>query len=328
MSKIFRRKLPRILLFFLGLWIVLSAASWLFFPKALTKEAGMLHTSFETYLAEPKQSIDVLFLGDSVPLCGITPPVVWNESGIPSFVCAEAATALPDMESFLRSFLKKQSPKVVMLEMDTYYFDFTPSDVFQTKLEDAFPIFAFHDNWKTVPLAKMLPSPDVSPSIEKGYHIWKAIAPADNAPYMIFTDEEAAYLPAQNKILKHIQRICEKRNIQLILFSAPNARHHNYRKHNTFTRVAEELDLPYIDLNLRLDEVGIDWTMDTADWGDHLNCQGAEKLSKYLAHFLSSLDCLTDRRAEPEYQSWNETYIAYQKKLDSIETVVKPARES
>ena len=48
----------------------------------------------------------------------------------------------------------------------------------------------------------------------------------------------------------------------------------------TVKDLKEKQHLTYIDMNLCLDEIGINWQTDSADHGDHLNISGAVKVEK------------------------------------------------
>jgi hypothetical protein len=61
--------------------------------------------------------------------------------------------------------------------------------------------------------------------------------------------------------------------------------------------------------------MGFDFSTDMMDERGHLNAQGAEKLSQYLAAYLKANYGLPDRRGDPAYSSWDEAaagYFAYE----------------
>ena len=90
--------------------------------------------------------------------------------------------------------------------------------------------------------------------------------------------------------LKNIRALCEKNGAQLILISSPSAKNWNYPNHNGIAALAAEMGLTYIDMNLMQDQLKIDWQVDTKDAGDHMNWDGAQKVSRWLAGYLSSLE--------------------------------------
>ena len=66
----------------------------------------------------------------------------------------------------------------------------------------------------------------------------------------------------------------------------------------------------YEDLNLN-DALGIDWASDTKDGGDHLNFDGAKKVSAYVGNWLSEAYGLKDKRNNPDYKHWEEDSVEY-----------------
>ena len=98
--------------------------------------------------------------------------------------------------------------------------------------------------------------------------------------------------------LEKIRMLCVKNQAELVLISTPSPANYNYKKHNGLQKLADQYSLEYLDLNLKLEEIGIDWAVDTLDKGDHLNISGAEKVTKYLGDYLSGKYGLTDRRQE------------------------------
>jgi hypothetical protein len=52
----------------------------------------------------------------------------------------------------------------------------------------------------------------------------------------------------------------------------------------------------YIDFNVLKDEIGIDWSQDTGDAGDHINIYGCEKTTRYLIDYLNENYDLPDHR--------------------------------
>ena len=65
----------------------------------------------------------------------------------------------------------------------------------------------------------------------------------------------------------------------------------------------------------KADEIGLDYTTDTFDYGQHLNVDGAEKTAVYLGNILKDQYRLTDHRGESETASqWNKIVSDYKTK--------------
>lgn len=100
--------------------------------------------------------------------------------------------------------------------------------------------------------------------------------------------------------------------------SAPTVANWDMAKHNGIQAFADELGVEYLDLNLLNNAVGIDWSTDTRDKGDHVNLAGAIKVTRYVGWYLSKRYHLPDRRKDEAYASWNDSLKRYKKYLASL----------
>ena len=69
--------------------------------------------------------------------------------------------------------------------------------------------------------------------------------------------------------------------------------------------------VPYLDFNLLEKELGINWKTDTMDGGDHLNMNGAKKVTEYLGAYLKKNYVLSDYRENQMYQYWHRDWKKY-----------------
>ena len=91
------------------------------------------------------------------------------------------------------------------------------------------------------------------------------------------------------------------------------------KKHNGITKLAEQLGVEYIDMNLLADEIPIDWDTDTRDGGDHMNNYGAEKVCDYIGEYLLNTGLFVDHRLDDEYAKWNEFLEQFNKQKAEAE---------
>ena len=281
------RRLPAIFCFFLILALLLALFSWYFTPKNNTPEAGIQDYTASGFLAEEPNSMDYVILGDSVPLCAFSPVVMEQTQGIRGYVCATTGQELLKSERFLKAFFENQSPRVVILEANHLYRDFTALDRGVDLLEDAVPLLRYHDGWKFLrPGTALSPVRYTQRIPERGYYEKVGISPAPNGEYMIPGNGVTPVPDASRRAVARIQSLCEKNGAILLLVSAPSAANWDQCSHNGVRAMADALGLNYVDMNL--EAVAIDWNLDTVDAGDHLNGTGAWKASVWLADYLAA----------------------------------------
>ena len=87
--------------FLLGLVILIVFLSQFFRPKNNTEMHGMEDVAANGILGEPEQSIDVLFIGDSVSYCSVIPIQIWRDYGITSYMCGTSLQQLYYSKEFL-----------------------------------------------------------------------------------------------------------------------------------------------------------------------------------------------------------------------------------
>ena len=306
-------KIKRILgsaIFLLGLFLLVNLTSIIFQPQNNSRSAGMEDITANGILGEPEQTIDVLFLSDSVGYCSIVPLQIWRAYGITSYVCGTPSQPLYYSMEFLEKTFKTQSPKVVVLETMPIFKSFEDRDALKNKIEQHFPIFRYHDRWKNM---ESLLTQEMSLSInynyivqDKGYRYFTAVdePPRDGNFEMI---PDVAWIPEECKeAVAEIKSICDAHGAKLVLLGAPNVCTWSPDRYNAVAYLAVDLEVPYYEMNFMREEVPIDWYTDSFDEGEHLNIWGAQKVTAFLGEYLNSLGIFEDKRMDKEYEAWNE----------------------
>ena len=301
--------------FLLILAVLLVLLSLVFFPKGNRLEDGIQEPELYGFLGEPENSLDVVVLGDSIPLCSMIPPRLWRDFGYTSYVCASTAQKLCQSEKLLTVFLKSQQPKFVLLETDQLYLEMSTLDVLQCNLEGLLPVLRYHDNWKFVRPSQMLRTPDYSCRDSlKGYHLRKTIDALDPEAYMLPTEEAEPIFSAAEAGVRRIKALCDRAGAKLVLYTAPNAATWNTPRHNAVQALADSLEVPYLDGNLEV--TNLVWQSDTLDKGEHLNLLGAEKVTAWLGTCFASTGLLEDKRGDPAYALWEEDLAEFERRVD------------
>ncbi len=305
--KKFAKTAGRIVCFALILLVLLLGTSLLFQPKSNSKDAGMLDATANGILSEPKNTIDVLIVGDSEAYSAFVPLKVWKDYGYTPYVCATSAQILCYSYEFLEKTFQTQKPKVVMLETNAIYRSFTYSDIVTQKLSEKLSVFRYHNRWKTLSFRDWSFGVDLSNTeINKGYIYTNGINPADEKGYMRPTKMRESFPRKNRTYVEKIQKLCERNGAKLVLVSTPSVKNWDMRKHNAIEDFSKQLGCDYLDMNTLRKEVPINWQTDTRDKGDHMNYEGALKVSSFVGRYCESLGIFKDKRGQKEYSQWDD----------------------
>ncbi len=257
---------------------------------------------------ERENSIDAVFLGDSEVYSSVSPLELWEKYGYSTYDCSHGAIKSYESYDFLESMLSKQNPKIVFLEANFLYRNYNSAYIVYDRISERLSLFEYHDLWKKY----FNPNQEYEKTYNysyKGYLLNKKILSANNTQYMVKTNS-AKHIPQKNlDYFDKMYTLCKERNIEIVLFNSPSKINWNYEKHNGIANLAEEYGIDYIDLNII--DIGIDWSNDTRDRGDHVNHNGAVKVTQYLGNYLHDKNILDDRRGDTSYKDWNELLKKY-----------------
>ena len=265
---------------------VLGAA---FTPKRSDPGSGITNSNARGFYGEPKNSIDVLVLGDSNAYSACSPMYIWNKYGIPTYVAAEG---------------------------------------FQNVTYKYLPLAQYHNRWKSMSVSDMFGARDYTyRSASRGQYLSMEVKPFSGQSKMVET-KAVEDIPEVSKILldKLIDK-CEKNGIKIMFMETPTAKSWNYARHNAMVKYAKAKNIDFVDMNTLKGDYAIDWSTDTRDGGRHLNCKGAEKVSAYLGKYISENYSFKDKRHSEKYADWNNDYLDYVKYM-SGETVSLEAQQS
>lgn len=305
-----------------GFWgillLLLIQCSFLFVPKRNTVKDGIANRDSHAYgvLAEPANSLDVIVVGDSEGYSGISPMVMWKERGITSFVCSQSGQRSSEAYYMLKKALKRQNPRLVILETDLFYHNRNVPTEINHALEYMsqyyLPVFKYHDRWKSLTARDFSPKQDYNQKdVMKGYFHSKKVAPYQGGEYMNQSEGRESVDQTVTFWTDRIVNLCREKNISLLLVGVTSPKNWDYSRHNTVNDYAIKNNVPFLDLNLFTKDIKIDWNKDSRDGGDHLNTSGAEKLSKYLGTYLAAHYPLADHRNDKNYSEWNKELEQY-----------------
>lgn len=301
---------------------ILHIFSLILMPKSNTKEAGFQHASAYSVVNEPKNTIDVLIIGTSQAYCSFIPLEIWENTGITSYLCSTPSQPLYYAEEFLHTACKTQSPKLVVLETDMFFEKFNEINILMHHIENTFPLIKYHNRWKDLRASDFVLEYDHSRRhLGKGFIYDYRHNEIDYSPYMIPTDEVQTITDYGLYYLERIVKFCKKKDIKLVFVSSPSAANWNYSKHNAIVQLSDKYNIEYVDTNLSLDEINLNWDTDWLDEGKHLNYYGALKFTNWFEKYLESFDFLHNKRSDPAYTFWNEDVQTVNKETELNKTM-------
>ena len=270
---------------------------------------------FASVSAEKKNTIDVLVAGDSESYTSVSPMDLWDRAGIAAYDCGQPGQRIQETYYILKTAFRTQSPKLVLFETNTMFRDPGFLKNVQLSLTEPlayhFPVIKYHNAWKA-----LFDGPGGPKKSYKGFEIRdKVVSYEGDEEYMKETKDKAQIPEVVRIYMEKIKRLCEKNGADLLLVSAPSPKNYNYKKHNSLEEYARENDLPYVDLNMKFRDIGIDWKQDSYDRGDHLNISGARKVTAYIGEYLADNYDLPDRRNDDGWREWDDLAREYLEEL-------------
>lgn len=275
--------------------------SFILLPKENIKEFSILEVTGNEILGEKKDSIDVVFIGDSLTYSGISPMDIYKYKGYTSFDIGSPAQVIKQAYKHMEIAIESQHPKVIFFEANVIMRD-PKKAKFKYKLskfeELYIPIYTYHNNWKKMLFNFYDDSIDYEwINYTKGFKYVPSINSYKETNYME-TKNKPKEIPSNNYdyVLK-MKELCKKNNVKFIIISTPNAKSWDYSKYLAIRDLSTKLDIEYIDLNVD-NPLNINWITETKDKGDHLNYQGALKVSKFIADYLDENDLVESKYNE------------------------------
>ena len=310
-----KNNIIKALVFLLILIIILFIISYIFIPKNNSEEYGMENEQAMGILGERENSIDVLVLGDSEPMASIIPMKMWKDYGITSYVCSTAGQTLPDTCKMAYDVLKKQNPKIVILETNNSYIQTKITVPMARVVNIVFPITKHHNRWKNLKGADFFGAINYKETdVNRGYYYVGKVDKADFSNYMTNSDEIEEISTSNKLYIKFLKAYVESKGAKLIMVSVPNTKNWTYQRHNAMKAFTEQEKIEFLDMNELKDEIKINWNTETGDAGEHVNYYGALKVTNYLGKWLNSKNILENHKEDSNYNNWNEDLKIFENK--------------
>ena len=280
---------------------------------------------------QPKNKIDVLFLGSSHVHCNVNTQLLWDEYGMAAYLMTGAEQPLWNSYYNLKEALKNQKPKLVVLDMfcpSRFYDDFQPGwadenldgmrislnkleAVYTSVQEEQSHFFLgfteYHSRYD------QLTTEDFQNFVwnRKTQERWKGYTPLNRhaeltEPDMSHVTTSQEMTEKSKEYFEKVVELTKKEGITLALISGPYLlEERDQEVYNFIGQLAEKDGLLFWNTNTpaHYREMGLDFSTDYADHA-HLNEAGGAKYTAYLGKWLSQNYSFPDRRGQKGYESW------------------------
>lgn len=285
---------------------------------------------------------DVLFLGSSHMVMGISPMELWKEYGITSYNLANHGQWIPVDYWALKNALQYTTPKAVVLDVRAIDIDnnkYSPEHISQLhELFDAMPfgkmkidavkdllpkdkwmeyLFNFsiyHTRWNEIDesfFGKAKPSPEKGAMLDNADHYDEATVEEIDPPVLIEKDEMYLQETTGKEYLRKIIELCQENEIEIILTALPYSPSDMYQRWlNSAAVIAEKYGAPYLDYNV--EDTFVNFHTDYFD-DAHLNSSGNRKATFVLGKYLAEECGLGNSHDEKTASVWDKDYKKYMK---------------
>ena len=312
------------------LWLAALACCLCLLDNAMRRDDG--ERKYGEFFAS-ETGFDVLFMGTSRVLNGISPMELWRNFGITSYNMGNNSEVLDVTEQVMRLAFGVHKPKVAMIDVFyvnhavdeewTYpyrhmFFDEIPLswakfEAVRATLpkgewtEFLMPFSLYHSRWEELITGAAEPQVICEPYM-MGMELRAGSVNRSEAERM-----DALYegdLPGLDA-LRRIIEFCRGEGVEPVLMTLPGyAEEENQKMMNTALALGEEMGVTVLDMH-GIDGL-IDYATDSYDWVGHMNPSGASKTTAYIGAWLKENYGLADYRGQAGFARWDENLEKYE----------------
>ncbi len=303
---------------------------------------------FTGFYAEEDDSLDVVGLGGSALYRYFCSPVLYEEAGLTSYPLSTASQSVYAIENLIDEIKKTQSPQLYVIECrqflfleekeieesrarvvtDNMYYSKNRVSLINRLVEDwrdrlsyYFDIMVYHDNWENVNRESFSYALNSRAHPVKG---WGNIAlhKTLKTPDVKNVKEETPLSAASEEVLLELLEKCEEENLPVLFLLTPyRISKKDEKKANYLGRIVTEHGFAFLNCNVILDEIGMDYAVDFYN-AKHTNSIGARKFSRFLADYILSNFAVEIDHTPKVLDSWDQALAAYEKRYEAVEAKV------
>lgn len=347
-------KVIRLVLFCLLFFILLFGTCHVLEDKYSKKQMYALRY-------EPKDTIDIVFLGNSHVNNGIAPVELWNKYGYTTYNFSMMSQTFPLVYYNAVDAIKLQHPDILIVDLfaATSFSNNFPNMhktidnlTFKTRMtaiqevvpdelktEYTYPLYIYHDRWNRLEKKDVLPY-FLRYAPRRNYNKGSYLPPQWNYcenPYKDIANAGVGDLTEEHLYwYERLDKLCEDNGVQLVFTVIPytnpiggtvGATVKNMEIYNATEVWCKDNDVGYVNLFYHLDDMDFDFSTDMSD-ESHVNILGALKVTDFLGKYISQNYNVADNRSNARIaKEWNESYEKYSAERDVLITKCKEAQK-
>ena len=310
--------------------LVFSFLNMLLQPKYMDSlvEGGMISEYYDKAGGH-----DVIFVGDCEVYANFTPLEMYRQAGIKAYVRGTSQQLLWQSYYVLAETFRYEIPKVVVFNVNAMRYSEPVKEEFnrltidkmrwsgekvgiiqasmteeENFLSHVFPILRYHSRFS------QLTAEDFTYLFRDKQITWQGHLVNDNV-------KPLGRLPSKKALadysfgdicweyLEKMRLLCEENGAELVLIKAPSVYPYWYEQYDAqIEEYAAKHGLTFYNFLDHVEEIGIDYQVDTYDAGLHMNLNGATKLSTYFAKILSEKHGVPNHKGNPVFDEMLKAY--------------------
>lgn len=308
MKKAYIFKTVKVIVFLLGFYVLFSYVS-----HVLVGDTGYNYQQSAGFLAEPRDSLDAVYIGASPTFTSWVAPLAYGKYGITMRTFANDSQPFIAAGNLLKIARKRQPNAVYLIAINGLYerdglsvedihktTDFLPHSIeyfslihmlcnsfgytSEEYMELLFPIIRYHSIWNSLSVNSFHRDFD---EVKGGI-----VEPAflDNSKDISDSSYETSdCTPLSDFVQRALMELldyCKRENVKVVfVLSAQYRRKNVIEQYNTIVDEINEYGFPLINELKDFDEIGLDDKTDFYN-ANHTNIHGALKITDYLAQYL------------------------------------------
>ncbi len=320
-----------LLLFTLCVAFIMCVAAY-----SLRPNDGHVRTRLEGFYAEEPHSLDAVFVGSSAIYAFVSPLRLWGDVGLTSYLYATPNQSVSMLRYVLEECRKTQPDALYVIELramlssaedketiasdlrtmtDNMPYSLTRARMIaalapsQEQFSYQVDIVKYHERWKDFSFSDLTliwGRPDPC----KGYLFAEMVEPIEAQDHR--RENMRIGVDSQNEAdLRELLAYCEEEGVRALFIATPYALSRTQaKKYNAVEDIVGEYGFDFLNLNKRIQEIGLDFAMDYSDFR-HTNTRGMVKCTAYLGQVLTERCGLPFPKSADCLIAWRDYYEAY-----------------